>query len=228
MKKQVWGYLLVAVVIMSGTYFVGRVISKGERDLSARNLMALQDTIHRYQIKVNGLTRDVFEKKALVLSLKDAIKTGVIEKEYWRKLHMSAMVANVKLEGELKAAQDSLDVPPEVQYITVNDSSGIARDYIKIPFKLLDIKQPHLVLGAGMDKNRKAWYNLSIPVVGTVTVGYKGKTAVGVFASENPLLTITNMNIVINPYKQKWYEKWYITGPAGFVGGIILGTAIKK
>lgn len=215
------------IMLLAGFYFVGRLSTKKERDLSKQNLIAMQDTVKTYKIKVKGLVVQVFEKDALVLSLKDAIKVGVVEKEYWRKLHMSALVANVKLEGELKAAQDSLALPPEVKFITVKDSSGIARDYAKIPFTLLDLKDPYLNLSAGMNVDRTAWYKLDIPIVGTVTIGYKGKKAVGVFTTENTLLTITNMNIVITPYKSKWYEKWYISGIAGFVAGYGVNSLLK-
>jgi len=217
----------VLIIILVGMYFAGRLSTKKERDLSKQNLAAMQDSVKTYKIKVKGLVLQVFEKDALILTKNDAIKLGLIEKEYWRKLHLSALVANVKLEGELKAAQDSLALPPEVKFITVNDSSGIARDYVKIPFTLLAIKDPYLNLGAGMNVDRTAWYKLDIPIVGTVTIGYKGKKAVGVFTTENTLLNITNMNIVIVPYKSKWYESKWISAAAGFVAGYGVKSLIK-
>ena len=224
MKKQVWGYLLVAILLMVGVYFVGRLSTKAERDRSAQNLIAIQDTVQHYKIVADGLELQVAEKKALILTKDEAIKLGFIEKEYWRKLHMTALVANVKLEAELKATQDSLALPDDVQIITIRDTAGINRDYVKIPFTLLDINSEYLSLNAGMKADRTAYYALKIPIVGTITIGYKGKTAIGVFSSPNPYLNVTNMNIVISPYKHKWYEKWYF--PA--IGGLIVGFGINS
>lgn len=225
-KILIW--IVIGIVAAVAIFLFGRAGIKKERDLSARNIMAMQDSVKHYKLRVGDLELQVAEKSALVLSKDDAIRTGLIEKEYWRKLHMSALVSYTKLEGELKAAQDSLALPDSVQIMTIKDTTGVARDYVKIPFKLLDIKSEYLTLLAGMNKNRTAYYDLSIPIVGQITVGYKGKTAVGVFTSPNPLLNITNMNIVITPYKTKLYEKWYISGPIGFILGLAAGSQIKR
>lgn len=226
-KIKIIAYIVLAVIVIAGA--LGLLMRmKRERDLSLNNIIALQDTIKKKSIELDGLRITLYEKNALVLDLKDAVKAGLIEKEYWRKLHMTAMVANIQLKGELKAAKDSLAVLPDVKFITVKDTSGLSSDYVKVPFTLLSINDSHLKLSAGMSENKSAWYNLSIPITGTVNVGYKGSTAVGVFSSDNPFLNVTNMQVIISPYNTKWHEKWYMSGGIGFLLGIGVNSLIKK
>lgn len=228
MKNNTFLIILALLVLVAAFYFTGRLSTKKERDLSKQNIIALIDSVRTYKVVVNGLEKEVFEKKALVLSLNDAVELGLIEKEYWKKLHMSTLVANISLKGQLKAAQDSLAAVPGTQFVVVKDTIGLSQNYVKLPFTLLRINTKNINLTAGMDSNKKAWYSLNVPVEGTVTVGYKGNTAVGVFVSDNPLVDIRHMNVIVSPRKSKWYEKWFLSGTIGFVGGLILGTTIKK
>lgn len=230
MKKaiKIFIWIVIGVVAAVAIFLFARAGIKKERDLSARNILAMQDSVHHYRLKVGDLELQVAEKSALVLSKDDAIKTGLLEKEYWRKLHMSALATNVSLEAEIKVKEDSLKAKPNTVFTTIRDTAGVYADYVRLPFVLLDIKTPDINLLAGMRANRSAYYDLEIPIVGQITVGYKGKQAVGVFSSPNPLLNVTNMNIVITPYKTKLYEKWYISGPIGFILGLAAGSQIKR
>ena len=80
-----------------------------------------------------------------------------------------------------------------------------------------------------MNANRTAYFGMSVPVSGTMTIGYKKagflKTKpVGVFTSPNPYLQINNMDILIVQERKKWYQYWYVHA----LGGIIVWESVKQ
>jgi hypothetical protein len=120
-------------------------------------------------------------------------------------------------------------LPPEVVFRTVRDTSGISQEYIRIPLTLLDIKEKYLSLNAGIRQNKTVYFDLELPLSGTMSVGYV-KTGflktkpVGIFTSENPYLKINNMDILIVQEQKKWYEKFWVH--ALFGGAIVEGVNI--
>lgn len=213
MKKVIYSGIVLVVVTLS--FFVGKWMMKRSNDINVQNLIAARDSVKHSIIQIKGLTEYVATQSALILSKDEAIKAGYIEKEKLRKLNLRLVITNTELEAKVKIMRDSLDLPPKVEFITIKDSSGISRDYVRTPFTLLDIKEPYLTLGAGMGLNRKAWFNLEMPIVGEITVGYQKKKPVGVFTSPNPYLTVNTMNVVIVPEKKMWYDnKWVTAGLA--------------
>lgn len=224
MKKYI--ILAVAILIIVAAIFSYFAVRKSNR-VAINNLIALQDSVKHYKLKVHDLELNIAEKKALILTKNDAIKAGLIDKEYWRKLHMSTLATNVSLEAEIKAMADSLAVKPNTVFIKVKDTTGVYADYVKLPFVLLDIKSKDLNLTAGMHANKTAYYDLGIPIIGTITVGYKDRKPVGVFATDNKLFNVTNMTIIVVPSKKPWHEKWYLSGSLGFALGYGARSAIK-
>lgn len=214
-------YWLVLILI-AGTLIGAWYGSKEERKTSTANLIAARDSIDRYVIEINGLRQTVSEKDALVLSEKEAKEAAILERDRLKALHIKEVVTNTELQGTIKILRDSLKLKPGTVIITVKDTSGISRDYVRIPFTLLDIKEPYLNLNAGMNANRTAYFGMSVPVSGTMTIGYKKagflKTKpVGIFTSPNPYLQINNMDILIVQERKKWYQYWYVHALAGIV-----------
>jgi hypothetical protein len=196
--------------------------AKEEKKTSTANLIAVRDSLDYYKIEVNGLTLSVAEKDALVLSEKEAKEAAILEAQRLKALHIKEVVTNTELQGTIQILRDSLKLKPGTVIITVKDTSGISRDYVRIPFELLDVSEKYLTLKAGMNVDRTAYFGLTVPVSGTMTIGYKKagflKTKpVGVFSSDNPYLHIDNMNVLIVQERKKWYNYWYVHALAGIV-----------
>jgi hypothetical protein len=216
-----WPILIIAALIvgcLAGAWYG----SKQERQNSTANLIAVRDSVDNYIIEVNGLKLAVSEKDAVILSEKEAKEAAILEAKRLKALHIKEVVTNTELQGTIKILRDSLKLKPGTIIVTIKDTTGISHDYVKIPFTLLDIKEPYLTLNAGMNVNRTAYFGLSVPVSGTMTIGYKKsgflKTKpVGVFTSENPYLHIDNMDILIVQERKKWYQYWYVHALAGII-----------
>lgn len=213
--------LILACLIIS--FIAGKCSTKAERQQAISNISALNSDIKESAVTIEGLKNTVYEKDAVILSQKDAIEAGIIERERLKKLHLSELITNTELTGTIKILRDSLKLPAIPIFITIKDTSGVTRDYIRIPFELLKIADKHVSLNAGMNLNKTAYYNLSVPFSGTVSVGYVKdglfkKVPRGIFTSDNPYLKIDDMNVLIVQEPKKWYERWYVPIIAGAVG----------
>ncbi len=228
-KDKIKNYLIIALIVIIGgalCYLMGRHSTKNERDQSIDNLIAARDSVEQMTITINGLNNFVALKNAMILDQKEAIKAGILEKERLKALNLKEVVTNASLQATIKILRDSLQLKPGTIIITVKDTSGIAHDYVRIPFTLLDISEKYLTLNAGMNVNRTAYFGLSVPVSGTMTIGYRKdgflKTKpVGVFTSENQYLHVNSMDILIVEEPKKFYQKtWFHL----IIGGAIVET----
>jgi hypothetical protein len=211
-----WGpFILIALVLVLISFIIGKRSTKPERDLQLSNLIACRDSVKTYKIIVNDLQNTVTEQGAIILSKNEAIKVGILEQERLRKLHIKEVVTNAELSGYIHVLRDSLQMQPGTTIITVKDTAGISNSYVKIPFKLLDVAEKNLSLTAGMYPNKSVWFDLSVPVSGTVTIGYKRdglfkSKPIGVFTTENPYLNINHLDLLIVKEKQRFYNKtWF-------------------
>lgn len=214
MKK----YLTLALLTLFAlAFFLGRCSTKKERSLNVANLRASRDSIEVYQIVVNDLTYQVQEKNAIITTQKEAIEAGIIERDYLKKLHLKDVITSTSLNGTIKVLRDSLKKVPGTIIIHVKDSTGIPADYIKIPFTLISTKEKYLSLSAGMNIDATAWYNLSVPFSGRVTVGYQKdgflKTKpVGILTTDNPYLKVNDMEVLITDKKKTKPVVYFIAG----------------
>ena len=210
------------MVLIAGTCVGIWYGSKQERQNSTANLIAVRDSVDNYIIEVNGLKLAVSEKDAVILSEKEAKEAAILEAKRLKALHIKEVVTNMELQGTIKILRDSLKLKPGTIIVTIKDTTGISHDYVKIPFTLLDVSEKHLTLKAGMNASKTAYFGLTVPISGTMTIGYK-KTGflrtkpVGVFTSDNPYLHIDNMDILIVQERKKGYNYWYVHALAGVV-----------
>ena len=228
-NKKTFIYMGVVVVLLLVFYLMGRWSTLEYRQQQRQNLIAARDSVHKYEVEINGLKLEVFEQKAIVLSEREAKKAGLLEIEYLKKLHMKEVVTNATLRGTIKVLRDSLDLQPETVIITVKDTSGVTRNYVRIPFKLLNVEEPFLKLSAGMDTSKLAWFDLSTPVTGEMSIGYKKsgfmKTEpVGIFTTTNKYLTVDQMDILIVEEPKKFVEK---KGPQ-IIGIVIVYELVRR
>lgn len=205
------GFVLLVLI----SFIAGKCSTKANRTTINNNLIAARDSIHTSKVIINDLENTVFEQGALILSKDEAIKIGVIEQERLKKLHLKELVTNTDLTGIIQMLRDSLKLPPNTIFITIKDTSGVARDYVRIPFQLLKTSDRYIILNAGMNPNKTAWFDLSVPFSGTISVGYVKsgflKTVPkGVFTTLNPYITINNMDVLIVKEPDKFYNKWWV------------------
>lgn len=208
-------------------HFFGRCSTKRERSQELSNLIAARDSVKQSIVIIEGLQYTVFQKNAIILTKDEAIKAGIIEQERLKKLHFKELITNADLSGTIKVLRDSLKLPLGTVFVTIKDTSGVSRDYVRIPFTLLKIDEKYLSLNAGMNVDRTAWFKLQVPISGEMSIGYvksgflKSKP-VGIFTSLNPYLTINNMDILIIKEPKKFYQKtWFhmVAGIAVFETG---------
>jgi len=213
-KKPLF-YFCLFLCILSIGYFAGCNRLKKERALNVANLVAVRDSIRHYSVTIDGLKNSVYEKSAIILSQDQAIQAGIIERDYLKKLHIKEIITNTDLNGTIRVLRDSLKMSPETIFVTIKDTSGVASDYIRVPFTLLDVNEKYISLEAGMRKNRLSYFDLSVPVSGEMTIGYKRsgflKTIpVGLFTSKNPYLSINQMDVLIIQEPKHFYQKtWF-------------------
>jgi hypothetical protein len=219
MKK--WTCIILAVlIVLSVVFFIGRWSTVKERSRQTANLKASRDSVSFFQFKIGNLEYQASEKDALILSQKEAIKAGILERDYLRKLHLKEVETNTHLKALIKVLRDSLDLPPETIIITIKDTAGISHHYMKIPFQNIKYKDNYLSLNAGVDELKKAWFDLEVPFSGSVTVGYKKngflKTKpIGVFVTDNKHIKVINMDVFINKKEIRWYQRWWVHSLAG-------------
>lgn len=211
------GLFLCLLII---TYVAGRCSTRPERDQTINNLIAARDSIKHYDIEVEGLQNQVWEKNAIILSQEDAIKAGLLREEILKKLHIKEVITNAELSGVIARQDSLLKLPPKTEFITIKDSSGIKKNYVRYPFQLLNVHDKYLSLDAGLDSLKQAWYKNEVPFDGNVTIGYKRSgflktTPVGIFASDNQYLKVNTMDIYINKESEKWFQKWWVHSLAG-------------
>jgi hypothetical protein len=219
--------LFIGVLLIA--YIAGRCSTKAERDQSLSNLIASRDSVKQSKVVINDLENTVYEQGAIILTKDKAIEAGILEQERLRKLHIKDLLTNTDLLGVIHRQDSLLKLPPETIFITIKDTSGVARDYVRIPFQLLKKADKYLALNAGMKEGRTAWYDLSVPFSGTVSVGYVGsgflnlkKTPKGIFTTENPYIKINQMDVLIIQDNKTLFQKtWFhLVLGAGIMEGV--------
>jgi hypothetical protein len=226
-KKTIW--LICAFLSVLGIgYLAGCNRLRKERALNVANIIAIRDTIKHSFVTIDGLRNSVYEKNAIILSQDESIKAGIIERDRLKALHLKDLLTNTDLSGTIQILRDSLKLVPGTTIITIKDSSGVAQNYVKIPFTLLNLHEQYIdSLKAGMGINKKAWFKLQIPFSGTISVGTKKiglfKTIpVGIFVTTNPYIHVNSMDVLIVQDQKKFYDKFWFHA---LCGGIIVESA---
>lgn len=228
MKNFATIYLIIAFFAVS--FFFGKCSTRNERRQLETNLIVSRDSVKALSYEIEGVKYNSYQKDAIILTEKQAKEAGLIEIERLKKLRIKDVIANAKLEGTIKVLRDSLKLPNEPEYITIRDTSGVTKNYIRYPFTLLDVNEKYLKLSAGMTANKHAWFKSETPLSGEMTIGYQKaglfKTVpVGVFTSSNPNLTINQMDIVVTEEKKRMVQRtWFkmLSGVVLFETGRIL------
>ena len=222
--KKNWKYAVLIIAVLVISFILGKCSTRNERDNYIGNLIAARDSVKHSLIKIDGLQNSVWEKNAIILGQSQSIEAGIIERDLLKKLHIKDLITNAELSGIIHRQDSLLKLPPNTVFITVKDTSGITHDYVRVPFDLLKLNEKYVSLNAGMDINRKAWYDLSVPFSGNISIGYVKSgflkmTPKGIFTTENPYIKINSMDVLIVKEPDKFYNKtWFhlLSGAAIF------------
>jgi hypothetical protein len=229
MKKYI-PYIIAFICVLSIAYISGRCSRQKEVSLNLANLAVARDSIHTYQITVDGLEMKVSDKDAIILTQKDAIEAGILENERLKALHIKTVIANAELSGTIRMLRDSLKLPPEIRFITVKDTNGNFLA-VRIPYRW-QYSDPYINLITGINENKTGFFDLSVPVTGEVTIGYKKAgflktTPVGIFTTLNPYMKVNDMSVLIVTDKKKFYQKTWFHLAAGAAIGIGVTKLVK-
>lgn len=217
MKK--WLIIVFACVLSIG-FFSGRYSLRKERALNVANLRAARDTIQTYSVKIKSLETFVSLKNAIIEDQKDAIEAGLIEKERLKALHLKELITNTQLQATIKILRDSLKLPPEIQFVTIKDTSG---NYlaVRVPYQWKYSDQ-YVSLTTGIRLNKTGFFELSVPFSGEMSIGYQRSgflkvKPVGILTTTNPYLKVEKMDVLIVKDSKKWHQKTWIHILAGAV-----------
>lgn len=177
---------LLTVLIFGWIHYTNQI-----RNLEISNLIAITDSVSHYQKKINGIEKEIFEKNALILSQKDAIKAGLLEREELKKVGIRQATEITSLKALISVIRDS--VQHNGQVIVVKDTAFVLpKNAILLPFSFSD-KNKHLSLIGNFDKVGKLGYSLNIPVNLDIYIGYEKKRLKTVVTTTNPYVKISDM-----------------------------------
>jgi hypothetical protein len=223
-KKTIW--LICAFLSVLGIgYLAGCNRLRKERALNVANIIAMKDTIKHSFVTIDGLRNSVYEKNAIILSQDESIKAGIIERDRLKALHLKDLLTNTDLSGTIQILRDSLKLPPEVQFVTIHDSSG-TYPAVRLPYEW-PYSDKYVTLTTGIRLNKTGYFNLSVPFSGTISVGYVRsglfKTVPkGIFTTENPYIKVSSMDVLIVQEPKRFYDKFWFHA---LCGGIIVESA---
>ena len=225
--KNKW-ILLGAGIVLIGVFLLGGYLSRQRLNRQHWNtLTAYADTIRQYRYKIDTLEKMASEKNQIIVSLSEAYKLSLIEKEEQRKLKLKAITEKTSLEGEIRILKDSLAHTGNVIIIQPCDSTKKPRPAIELPFIFGDTTKYHNISG-GFDVRGKMNIGVSVPL-GDVDIwtGIKkgSKTPVAIVTTTNPEIFITNIRSVKIDVPKPFYDKlWFRVTTLGiaFVGGVFV------
>jgi hypothetical protein len=129
-------YVLIAtLVLFLGIFFGGWFLGHHRASNIAKgNIKALTEEISHYKYTVDSLQKDAYEKGQVILSQREAIDIGLIERKELRKLNLRAVNELTSLKGQIQILKDSIAHNGNVIIVQPCDSVGEPQPAIVLPF----------------------------------------------------------------------------------------------
>lgn len=230
MKIKISTLILIVVVVLSASYFAGRVSVHPKIDRLSTALKSMNDTLSYKSIVVDGLRQKVAQKDALVLTYKEALHAEIINREEMRRMHIKELNSKTSLIAELNSRLDSISHTGTVVYDTVyvKDTLTLVPS-IRLPFTFSKVT-PYTSLKGSFSREGilSAEVGMKAPLDIYVGLARRSEDTKVSVTSPNPDLNVVYINSlkVVKPDK-KWYQR-EILGDAAKVGlGILIGRATK-
>lgn len=218
MKKYI-PYIIIVLLSLALGYIYS--VKKTETSRYNNNIQAMNDSLETYIKKYNGLNHIIAIKDALILTEKEAKDAAILEVKELKALKIKSVNTQLQLEAKIQILKDSLKAKPGTVIEYVKDTSGNVG--IKLPFEY-EYSDKYAYLSSGVNTNKIPHINAQIYLDGKFIIGFQKdglfKTKpVGVFVTENPYITTTNIVPVIISTQARWYEKWWVQ----MLGGVAIG-----
>lgn len=218
MRKYI-PYIIIGILSIIIIYIY--LEKKAESIRHNNNIQAMNDSVTTYIKKYNGLLYQISVKDALILTEKEAKDAAILEVKELKALKIKSVNTQLALEAKIQILKDSLKAKPNTVIEYIKDTSGNVG--IKLPFEY-EYSDKFAYLSSGVKQDKTSYINAQIYLDGKFIIGFQKdglfKTKpVGVFVTENPYITTTNIVPVIITQQKQWYEKWWVH----VLGGAILG-----
>ena len=152
--------IMAFLVVLTTSFFIGKAVGGKGRKVVENNYAALLDSVSRYQVKIGGLLVDVYEKGQLILTQKEALRLGLVEKDFLKKLNLRQLNQITELQGRVAVLMDSIKHGGQVVYVPVKDSS-ITQPAILLPFSFKDSTEYYRLYGRFDERgNMSAGFNI--------------------------------------------------------------------
>ena len=221
MKKYIVFIVLIAIC---GIFYAGGVSARKKADRLTHALAVARndnlELIDSYEIEIGGLKRQVYEKEQLVLTKNEAIKTGYLEKERYRKLYLNSISHVADLTIEISILKDSLTHTGVI--VTVPDPvTHDERPAILLPFTFQKYDR-WIKLDGTFDVKGTMYYSLLLPDIDIdLTIGTKKKQPVVSAMTTYPYISSINISSVQVVSPDRFYNKTWFKMGVGFAGGIV-------
>ena len=197
-KIPIWILLLFLAVLSTLGYFWYKDISE-DKNLLISDISALNDSIATYKKVILGKETLIYEKNALILSQKEAIRVGLLEREELRKLNIKNLSEINHLKAIIEIIKDSSGIV-NVIHDTIEHSSKIV-----LPFYYPNSDEFHS-FSCKIDTNGVFGYKIQVPLNLKVFTHYVKQTPKTTVTTTNPYVKIGNIETIITPIKRHKYN----------------------
>ena len=162
--------------------------------LSDRAILAYKDSLKQYVTTIDEQTLYIVEIRQEIVSQREAIRKGEIEKAEIKALHLKAVEEVTFLKGQVKILSDSIAHTGTIIVVTPCDSIGESKPAIELPFTFKEVNDNYNLFG-GFNSRGQMRIDLTVPIALDVWVGQdkKSKAYKAVVTSENPVVQITGV-----------------------------------
>jgi hypothetical protein len=219
--------ILAILVTLAGTFLLGGYLGHRRSDRASKSVIwALKGQIEYYKYQVGELQKTATQKDQFILSQKEAIKQGLIDKEELKKLHLKAVSEVTSLKGQVKILKDSLSHNGNIIITQPCDSFGTAASVIELPFSFSKPDSKYYYLAGNFDtEGNMTLDSLNVPFGVDVWTGIDKQTKryKAVVTTDNPYVTISEIKSVKMDLPKP--KRFRIGAQAGY--GIILGNPVR-
>lgn len=218
--------VLVIIIAIGGLFYFQniRLSKKYDRLLNSTKIALKQaygDSVSNYKIRVDTLELTVAEQDQMILSKKEALELGLLDRDKYKALYLRKVSENIRLEAEVKRWQEAANKIPDEKIVYVNDTTPC----LQLPYTFSGKDEwswyrSHVTLPKPYTE-----YGFNVPL--EVFIAYKKE---GLFktkpivtvTTENPYTTIPTITSVKIEKDERIYDKWWFNTGVSFLAGFMV------
>lgn len=230
-KTRTW--VIALLIAIAGIFFLGWCLGHKKADRALNALISSQNTtINRYVVKIGGDSVYIAEKEQEILTKKQAIKNGELEREELRKLNLKQANELTRLKLRIDTLLDNVTHNGQIieifdsqiaNYKPANDTIT-KQKAILLPFSF-EKKDEWLNLLGNFDSQGKLGINLKLDIPLDIWTGIDKSTKLPIakVSTKCPYLGILSINSIKMDTKKPTH--YGIGVQIGY--GVILGNPVK-